>query len=316
MKHKNLFSFSLAISLCFFFAQACSCSSSTGQNLDLPSTSVTTINPSQIESGSLEFEGQEREYIVFTTGSYSEDQEYPMVIYLHSWGWTAEHDMEVTQLNQVADNNDFIVVYPSAVGLVWNSGIGDRVARETPDVNDVGFIDLLIDTVGTSYNLNLDRIYATGWSNGGFMAYKLACQLSHRIAAVAPVSGVLSTTTLEECNPLRPVPVLHIHGTRDSNVPIDGYKGWNSVDQTLSYWVTFNNCTKTKTTKVKDLDKTDDLTVEKTSYSDCANNSNVVFFKRIGGGHSWPVAVHGIVASEEVWNFFKDYQLTPLSVEN
>jgi len=319
----------------FFIAQACS---SNNQTLELTPavptstatikphhtleltpavpTSTATSKPHHIESGRFEFEDLEREYLLFIPESYSESEEYPLVIYLHSRGFTAEHNMDRTQLNPVADRNDFLVVYPRAINLVWNSGNGDRIGRSTPDVNDVGFIDALIDILSTNYSIDPDRIYVAGWSNGGFMAYKLACQLSHRIAAIASVAGVLSDSTLAECNPLRPVPILHIHGTTDKWVPIDGCEGWNSVDQTLSYWVAFNDCSKTITTKLKDLDTTDYLTVEKTSYFDCTNNSSVIFYKRIGGGHGWPSAVHGLVASEEVWNFFKDYRLTPKSTEN
>ncbi len=314
MNHKNLYRISFVISLLLLITQGCG---SSNKDLEPTSTAVpaitATVKPFHIESGSFEFEGEEREYMIFIPDTYSESQKFPLVIYLHSLGWTPQKDMEVTQLNQVADNNEFMVVYPSAIGLNWNSGIGDRVGWKTPDVNDVGFIDELIDTLSTSYSIDLDRIYATGWSNGGFMAYKLACQLSLRIAAVASVGGVLSTGTLSDCNPLRPVPILHIHGTRDSTVPMDGYKGWNSVDETISYWTTFNNCVKTETTTLEDLDQTDDLMVEKISYSNCTNNSNVIYLKRIGYGHLWPDASLGLIASEEVWNFFKDYQLTSTS---
>jgi len=316
MNHDIKFKNSFMILFLLFIAQACSSNNQTLELTPAVPTSTATSKPHHIESGRFEFEDLERDYLLFIPESYSESEELPLVIYLHSHGFTPEDNMEFTQLNQVANTYDFMVVYPRAVTLVWNSGSGDRVGRSTPDVNDVGFIDTLIDTLSASYSIDSDRIYAVGWSNGGFMAHKLACQLSHRIAAIASVAGLMSDSTLAECNPLRPVPILQIHGTRDNFVPIEGYKGWKSADQTVSYWATNNNCINTEITILEDLDESDGLSVEKTSYFDCTNNSKVIFYKRIGGGHGWPGAAHGFVASEEVWNFFKDYRLTPTSTEN
>ena len=218
-----------------------------------------------------------------------------------------------------------MIAYPSGRSN-WNSGIEDNSSWPTPDVDDVGFINDLIDILSKSYSIDLERIYATGYSNGGFMAYKLACQLSHRIAAIAPVGGVISTTTLEECNPSRAIPVLHIHGTKDPWVPLDGFSGWHSVEETISYWTNINNCENAETTSLPDTDPTDDSTVERISYTDCTNNSNVIYYEVINGGHTWPGAGptgysagntnQDFNAGVEIWNFFMDYQLKATSVEN
>ncbi len=179
----------------------------------------------------------------------------------------------------------------------------------------------MIDTLSNHYNIDLERIYACGYSNGGFMSYKLACQLSHRIAAIASVGGVISSNTAANCNPLRAMPVLHIHGTKDPWIPINGTTGCNSVDQTLNYWTDFNNCTESDTIILQDLDQTDGCTTEKISYTNCRYNSNVIYYKVINGGHTWPGADppgypagntnQDFNASVEIWNFFKDHQLTP-----
>ena len=292
-------------------------------------TSTATRKPFHIETDSFEFEGQERTHMLFIPDSYSDSQNYPLVIDLHALDLTAEHEMNYTQLNQVAESYGFMVVYPSAIEN-WNSGVGDHVDFETPDVDDVGYINALIDTLSKGYSIDLERIYATGFSNGGFMAYKLACQLSHRIAAIASVSGVLSTRTLANCNPLRPVPVLQIHGTADLEVLIFGGlgdpTGWESVHRTLNYWIALNNCVETNTTNIEDSDQTDGSVVEKTSYTNCDNNSNVIYFKVIPGGHTWPGAGwsgyslgntnQDINASVEIWDFFMDHQLTPTSTQS
>jgi polyhydroxybutyrate depolymerase len=273
-----------------------------------------SILHAEIQNGSFDFDGRLRNYMVYLPTNYIGTINFPMVIHLHSGGWTAQQDMDYIKLNQVADAYGFIVVYPSAIDKAWNSG-----GRPAPNVDDVGFINALIDIMSNRYSIDLERIYACGYSRGGFMAYTLACQLGNRIAAIASVSGVLSTSTTESCSPLHTMPVLHIHGTADTWVPINGGSGIYSVDQTLSYWTSFNDCVQVDTTTLPDLDPTDGCTVEKTTYTDCSDNSNVVYYKVINGGHTWPGAgppgyaagktTQDINASEEIWNFFKNYKL-------
>ncbi|MGD8753048.1 MAG: PHB depolymerase family esterase [Anaerolineales bacterium] len=221
--------------------------------------------------------------------NYTDEKDFPLVIYLHSYGWNAQKGLDYTQLNQVGNAYGFIILYPNA-NRNWNSGIGDNPVYSTPDIDDVGYISALIDAISEQYSIDQEMIYAAGYSNGGFMAYKLACQLSHRIAAIASVSGVFSTSVKDNCNPTRPVPVLHIHGTKDPWVTDQGGTGWYSVDQTLEYWIDFNKCESSETSDLLDIDSTDGSTVEKIYYSNCADDSNVIYYKVIGGGHTWPGA--------------------------
>ncbi|MBU8892140.1 MAG: dienelactone hydrolase family protein [Bacteroidales bacterium] len=277
-----------------------------------------SISNAQIQTGSFDFDGDQRNYMAYLPDNYNDTLNFPLVIYLHCYGWTAQQGMNYTLLNQVADTSGFIVVSPSAI-TNWNSGVGDNARWPTPNVNDVGFINALIDTVSSHYGIDPERIYACGYSNGGFMSYKLACQLSDRIAAIASVGGISSTNTVANCNPVRSMPVLQIHGTEDSWVPISGNTGWYSVDQTLSFWTGFNNCVQVDTTILQDLDPTDSCTVEKISYTKCSNNISVIYYKVINGGHTWPGAGpagypagntnQDFNASVEIWNFFKDIRL-------
>lgn len=265
-----------------------------------------------------EFDGEKRFYMVYVPDSYADMEKAPLVIYLHSYGWAAQTGMEYTQFNQIADKYDFLIAYPSAK-YNWNSGIGDNPDWGTPDKDDVGFIDAMIDILIEDYRIDAEKIFATGYSNGGFMAYKLACQLSHRIAAIASVSGVFSTSTAFDCHPEREVPLLHIHGTNDAYVPMDGKTGWQSVAETLDFWIQNNGCTETETYNIEDIDQSDECTVEKILYSSCANQSQVIYYKVIGGGHTWPGAGptgypagktnQDMDAGEVIWNFFADYRL-------
>ena len=156
---------------------------------------LSNISFAQIQTRSFDFDGNTRSYILFVPKNYPGDSSFPLVIYLHCYGWNAERGMNYTNLNQVADTANFVVAYPNAIPN-WNSGVGDNRDWPTPDVDDVGFINALIDTLINNYSIDSDRIYACGYSNGGFMSYKLACRLSHRIAAIASVCGEISTGTL------------------------------------------------------------------------------------------------------------------------
>jgi polyhydroxybutyrate depolymerase len=270
----------------------------------------------QIQNGSFDFDGLTRNYMVYLPTNYTDSTNFPLVIHLHSGGWTAQQDMNYIKLNQVADTCGFIVVYPNAIGKRWNSG---GVPAPDPDVDDVGFINALIDIMSNRYSIDLERIYACGYSRGGFMAYTLACQLGNRIAAIASVAGVLSTSVATNCNPLRTIPVLHIHGTADTWVPINGTSDIYSADQTISYWTSLNDCVQVDTTTLPDLDPTDGCTVERTTYTVCSENCDVVYYKVINGGHTWPGAgppgysagktTQDFNASVEIWNFFKNHKL-------
>jgi len=267
----------------------------------------------------MEFDDWERKYLVMVPDNYSGDEGYPLVIYLHSGsGNNIRRDMGYVDINWVGNDNNFIIVYPAARPS-WSSGIGDNPLIKVPDNDDVLFISNLIDHLSEEYNVDLSRVYATGWSNGAFMAYKLACQLSHRIAAVASVGGMMSYSTMEECNPTRPVSVLSIHGTKDNWMNFEGEEGWHSVDETVEYWSEINQCQISEMSPVPDLDSSDGSTVEKIAYQDCLDSSSVVLYEVIDGGHAWPDMPkdlgygsinRDINAGEVIWEFFEQYTLS------
>ncbi len=275
--------------------------------------------PDKTDDYSFEFEGRTRSYNLFLPENYSKTANLPLMIYLHSYDWNPYEGMEYTQMNLVADTSGFILVCPAAVNNRWNSGVGENPDWPAPEVDDVGFINALIDTLSANFSIDPERIYACGFSNGGFMSHKLACQLSHRIAAIASVGGIISTGTVDNCNSLHPMPVLQIHGTLDKIVPINGTTGWHSVEETVSFWSELNGCVKVDTIQIPDIDQTDGCTVQKIIYSDSYRKIKVILFKVIRGGHSWPSATADyswagnrnmdINASLEIWDFLKNYKL-------
>jgi len=277
----------------------------------------------QTVTGSFKFEGKLRNYKVFFPENYSSAESSPLVIYLHCYGFYASWGASYTGLHRVADTLGYITVYPDALDN-WNSGVSDNPRYPTTDTDDVGFINALIDTMENRYSIDPERIYACGFSNGGFMSYKLACQLSNRLAAVASVSGVLSNSIAANCKANRSIPVLQIFGTGDNLYPGNNY--FYSAEATFSYWLSNNNCTETTTTNLPDLDPEDGCTVEKISYTNCANNRSMLYYRIHGGGHTWPGGNtdkysdgntnNDINANYEILKFFNESQLTPTSVEN
>jgi polyhydroxybutyrate depolymerase len=187
-------------------------------------------------------------------------------------------------------------------------------------VDDVGFINALIDTlINRNALIDLERIYVCGWSAGGFMTYTLACQLSHRIAAIASVGGLFISSVSANYNSLHTMPVLHMHGTKDNIVHPSGGEDALSADQIINYFTALNGCVQIDTLLLPDLDTLDKSTVEKISYTDCSDSSNVIYYRVIDGGHSWPGGVidydwagnrnMDINAGVEILNFFKNHKL-------
>lgn len=176
-------------------------------------------------SHSLEFNGAERGVYVHVPENLAGKADLPVVLVLHGGGGNALGMRDMTGMDSVADKNGFIAVYPEGnaspfIGRLrtWNGGACCGYAAKK-NLDDVGFISAVIDFLIKEYKIDANRVYATGHSNGGQMSYRLACDLSGRIAAIAPNGG---QRVLDHCKPKRPVPVMHIHGTKDPCALYDG----------------------------------------------------------------------------------------------
>lgn len=160
----------------------------------------------------------------------------PLLIALHGGTGSGTQFQNQSGFDELAESNGLLVVYPDGVGIgadesflrTWNGGYccGAAARRQ---VNDVAFIDALIDEIAAEYDVDPNRVFAAGHSNGGIMAYRLACELSDRIAAIGLQAGSLG---IDECNPEQPVSVLHLHGTADQSHPIEGGVGDRSLSDT------------------------------------------------------------------------------------
>lgn len=255
--------------------------------------------------------GMERNYILYVPPKYKNNRPTPLVFNFHGLGSDAESQLNYTQMFDLADKFKFILVAPNGVGNSWNGGLCCDPAM-TLGIDDVGFVSDLIDKISEDYCINQDRIFATGISNGGFLSYRLGCELSDRIAAIAPVASANYTNLSLSCEPTRPVPVLAFNGTADVLVPY--INGQLSIEA----WAYNNGCSDETTVVYQKGD------VTCRAYQDCEEDASVVFCTIEGGGHNWPGAIdlyaldpvafwwagyttQDIDASRKIWKFFAEY---------
>lgn len=261
----------------------------------------------------MNYGGIQRSFIVHVpTGNVTNP---PLVFNFHGYTSTASQQELYTAMDNTADANHFMVVYPDGIGNAWNVGWTGTYGT---GVDDVGFVSAMIDTLHLLYNIDLTRVYSTGLSNGGYLSHRLACELENRIAAIAAVSGTLTDSTWFYCHPSRIMPIMHIHGTTDPIVPYAGVTGALSTEETINFWLNKNTCsTPGDTTNIPNTNTSDGSTAQSINYPNCAEGTRVLFYKITGGGHTWPNGVVDISAfgntnrdmdaNTEIWNFFKQY---------
>jgi len=269
----------------------------------------------QTINGSITHGGLTRTYILYVPVSYSAGTPAPLVFNFHGYTSNATEQMFYGDFRSIADTAGFLLVHPMGTldgsgQPYWNSGWGGTV-------DDIGFTSALIDSLSLNYTINQDRIFSTGMSNGGFMSYTLACELSDRIAAIASVTGAMNLNQSSTCNASHQMPVMEIHGTSDGTVAYNGASWIEATSNTLNYWATFNNCTiPAIMTPVPNINLTDGCTAEHYVYQNGINGVEVEHYKIIAGGHTWPgapftvgVTNRDLDASIKIWEFFMQYDI-------
>jgi polyhydroxybutyrate depolymerase len=281
-----------------------------------------------------------RSYIVHVPPQVRIGKSLPAVLNFHGGGAHARAQKQYSRMDQTADREGFIAVYPNGSGgigsrlLTWNAGAccGWAVASR---VDDVGFAIALIDDLAARVPLDRERIYATGLSNGSMMAYRLAAEAAHRIAAVAGVAGAM---TLPRFAPALAVPVMHIHSVDDQRALYDGGLGpafpftdtrvlHEPVDVALEKWIAHNGC-RARPVVVGPVSGRPDAadaahTATRYTYMPCRDGTQVVLWKLTGAGHVWPGGVQDylpwllgagttvIDANNEMWRFFSRFRRRP-----
>jgi polyhydroxybutyrate depolymerase len=292
----------------------------------LAAGSDDTLRPGD-HTRTLRVAAEDRRYLVHVPPQYDPDAPMPVVVAFHGGGGNANNMAVFSGLNGKADQAGFIVVYPEGSGrltsmLTFNAGdcCGQAAAR---NIDDVGFTRQVLDDLASVANIDPRRIFATGMSNGAMMAYRLAAELSDRIAAIAPVAGPMGT---EECRPARAVSVMHFHGDADAFAPFHGGRGrglsgtdFHSVQHSIDAWVDANGCGKTPTTTHLADREDDGTTVRQVRYHSGRDNAEVVLVVVEGGGHTWPgreprlrglgPSTGDISANDTMWEFFQRHPM-------
>ena len=272
--------------------------------------------------------GMERTYLVHVPPKYDAKKPTPVVLVYHGAMTDAAITVRLTGLSDNADKKGFIAVYPNGTGrlpplLTWNAGNCCGSAQWNT-VDDVGFTRAMLDDLALRVNVDAQRVFATGISNGGMMCYRLASELSDRIAAIAPVAGAMGTA---KCHPKRPVPVMHFHGTDDKFLPFGGGVGertlqavkFYSVDHSISAWVNADGCPATPKVTEKPKKFDDGTRVERKTYGPGKDGAEVILFVIHGGGHTWPgrdakleflgKSTKNISANDLMWEFFQRHPM-------
>ena len=269
--------------------------------------------------------GIDRKYILYIPKSAPHNA--PLVFVLHGLGGTAELIREYSQMDKVAEKYGFAVCYPQGTGgsenteytkkgtPFWNVGY-ETHKNET--VDDVLFITDLAKHLQLEFNLDPEKTFCSGMSNGGDMSYLLACQAPDVFRAIAPITGCMMEWIYSSCNKENPIPVFQVHGTDDNTTYYGGdvenkdrWGAYMGVEATVKLWVDRNQCVKLTSDTLPDINKGDGSFVVTEKYSLGLNNNEVWFYKVINGGHDWPQGWpknsgnQDLNTSEEIWKFFK-----------
>lgn len=280
---------------------------------------------------SLEHQEYQRKYMVHLPPGYSEVKDIPIVIFLHGGNGNLLNAQGFTRLNQVSNSIDFVVVYPQGYhepapnSFVWADG--RSTGADKAGIDDVGFLDKLVKQLTQEYSIDSSRMYLCGFSNGSFMTQRMAFESETNFAAMGTLGGTLDSNLMVNSKPGEAIAMMYVFGTEDPFVPYEGGTVIGSttnpvtgIENAVEYWVKNNNCkSELDSMNLEDLNKEDNSTVTVFEYNDCDCDSDVIFYKIVGGGHTWPgVEIvsqepllgetnEDINAGEELWKFFRKH---------
>ncbi len=281
-----------------------------------------TNNPSEQKTINLTVDGNDRSFIIYLPIGYNNASKMPLVFVNHGGQGNPAGMFQLADFRPIADRDKVVLVYPTGYQSSWNDG--RPTAANLANIDDVNFFRKMSDYMTTNYNIDTKKIFATGISNGGFMASRLGCELSDKITAVAVVAASIEQGVANSCNPNTKMPTLYIQGTLDGFVPFLGGvvspgAGGTAIShvQAITKWITINNCQATPvTTNLPDI-ANDGTTIVQRKYSNTLTGAEVLSYVVANGGHTWPQGGQYLPESiigktsqdingcEEIWQFFK-----------
>jgi len=275
--------------------------------------------------GTLVFGGIKRYYIYVVPAAYDGKSAIPVVFVFHGAGNDGALLERTLGFTELQNQKCFLAVYPNGIDKVWNGGRMPPASLASAMSDDVGFISALIDALGSKFNIDPKRIYATGSSNGAAFCDTLAVRLSDRIAAIGPVNGDLGPSIVEKYHPKHPVSVISFNGTDDPFVPFAGnadpsYRQLSTPD-TIAFWVKMDGCNaEAVVTEIPKATPDDGSAVKRFEFKNGRDNTEVVAYIIARGGHTWPgyhtdpvwaktagKTAMSVNATKAIWDFFEKH---------
>jgi polyhydroxybutyrate depolymerase len=273
-------------------------------SLLLFTTSLSVSYAQGYMSKTIQHNGLTRAYSMYVPTSYDGTTNFPLFFNFHGGNDVVANWQAAADMRPIADTANFILVYPQARPDPSDGNSLNWLPKTPGTFDDVTFINMLIDTIASAYQIDQNRIYACGYSLGGEFSYELACKLNSRIAAIGAVARTMQVNPSMYCTPVHPTGVLTILGTNDFISPYAGFPGYYlSAAATHSYWATQNLCNPTATMS------TVSPSVERYTWATAAGCAYVEELKVLGGGHDWPGSFGNMTidASAEIWQFVSRY---------
>jgi polyhydroxybutyrate depolymerase len=273
------------------------------RSVPTPTTPLTTppATPAPrptVTTAQIGVDGLTRDYTVVAPPDVANRGPLPLFVLMHGPNVTTSEARQIGNADELARDPGAVLVWAEAYQDGWNAGTCCKPAT-TDAIDDIAFIDALVNHIEADYSVDPNRVFIGGDGIGGAMAYRAACELSDRFAAVAVVSGPL----LADCAPAKPIPVLHIHGTADTLFPYDG--GGTACDgpcpsvaQTMERWRQADGCTGEPTTTTEGI-------VDTTTFSTCGAGAEVQFVKANGLDDTW--LGPGIDDLAVIWAFLTNH---------
>ena len=301
----------VAAALSLFAATAAAPALAAAPYRDAGSRSPTDV-PRGASTHELRYDGADRTYRLFVPESLARGRA-PVVVVLHGGFGTGAGAVRQGDWDATAERHGFVEVAPDGLTRSWNAGSCCGPAMRA-DVDDVGFVLAVLDDVRTQLAIDRKRVFATGISNGGMMAYRLGCEASNRFVAIAPVAA---TVVADPCAPDEAVSLLHIHGLADRNVPFDGGLPTKSfqvdppsyppVRAGVESFVHVDGCGADPRVARNEV-----VTTER--WRGCDDGTAVTLITIADGGHSWPGGMQmaaildppsdALDATATIWRFF------------
>ncbi|MBP6659095.1 MAG: T9SS type A sorting domain-containing protein [Chitinophagales bacterium] len=274
-------------------------------------------------NGTMSYGGQTRKYVIYVPQIYlNQPKKVPLLVGLHGNGDNAANFSQICMSSAISDTANYIVVYPEALPdpllttNAWHSGAGVVPLFEVNGtVDDVGFINQLMNNVIASYQIDTNRMYVFGFSFGGFMTNKMAASSAKRFAAAACVAG--ERGNYNTSIPAVPVPYLHFHGTADSVITYNGTGGsfpalGLTPDNTTKFWATQNGCNLTPVIDTMPDLVNDGLRFIRYTYNHPTNTNKAILYKVVNGEHDWYYRPNNdLDYCQTIWEFFRRYSKTP-----